>query len=170
MTKDGPPDVLVIDVANQTRYVVDPDLVTRLVRTVLEAEGVSWGELGVQFVGEHHIRLLNRDHMHEDHVTDVLAFPLERSLLVDGRPVRREPEREDDAPPRLLGDVVVCLLRAESQARRAKLPLALEVALLLVHGTLHVVGYDHDADAGQMALRQAQLLEAVAWEGLVAQG
>jgi len=159
---------LVVEVDNQTRFRVDAAAVGRLVRIVLKAEKVARGELGVQFVGEHHMRLLNREHRAEDHVTDVLAFPLERAVLVDGVPVRRPAHDDEDGVPRLLGDVVVCLRQAERQASRATLPLALEVALLLVHGTLHVVGYDHDVDAGQMALRQAELLEVADWEGLVA--
>ena len=158
-----------VEVLNQTRFVVDAAAVARLACGVLVAEGVTWGELGVQFVGEHHVRLLNRDHLGDDHVTDVLAFPLETILLREGTPVRREPDPADDTP-RLLGDVVICLAQAARQAARAKLPLALEVALLLVHGTLHVVGYDHDADVGQMALRQAEILDGVVWEGIVAQG
>ena len=47
------------------------------------------------------------------------------------------------------------------------LPPALEVAVLLVHGTLHLLGYDHEIDAGQMALRQAELLELVSGRALV---
>jgi probable rRNA maturation factor len=161
---------LAVEVLKHTRYAVDEDLVSRAALHVLQAEGVSHGELGVQFVGEHHMRLLNRDHRGEDHVTDVLAFPLERSLLHKGVPVRREPDPDPDGAPRLLGDVIVCLVQAERQAARAKVPLEQEVALLLVHGTLHVVGYDHEADTGQMALRQARLLEEVVAEGIVAQG
>ena len=160
---------LTVEVLNQTRFAVDAVVVERLALHVLRAEGIAFGELGVQFVGEHHMRLLNRDHRGEDHVTDVLAFPLERSLLRDGVPVRHEPEADPDGGPRLLGDVVVCLAQAERQATRAKLPLELEVALLIVHGTLHIVGYDHEVDAGQMALRQAQLLEEVSAVGIVAQ-
>ena len=72
-----------------------------------------------------------------------------------------------DGPPRLLGDVVVCARQALRQARAAGLPPAAELAVLLVHGTLHLLGYDHETDAGQMALRQAELLETARWEGLV---
>jgi rRNA maturation RNase YbeY len=70
--------------------------------------------------------------------------------------------------PRPLGDVVVCLKRAERQADEAGLPLSLETAMLLVHGILHVLGYDHEADAGQMAVRQAEIFESLDWVGLVA--
>ena len=74
-------------------------------------------------------------------------------------------------PPRLLGDVVVCARQALRQARAAGTPLAFEIAMLLVHGTLHVLGYDHEADAGEMALRQARHprrreLGAPAWPSL----
>jgi len=64
--------------------------------------------------------------------------------------------------------VVICARRALRQARAAGLPPAAELAVLLVHGTLHLLGYDHETDAGQMALRQAEVLELVSWEGLLA--
>jgi probable rRNA maturation factor len=70
-------------------------------------------------------------------------------------------------PPLLLGDIVVCARRALAQAAGDRLPPSFEVAVLLAHGTLHLLGYDHETDAGQMALRQAEVLEQVEWEGLV---
>ena len=70
-------------------------------------------------------------------------------------------------PPLLLGDIVICARRALDQARADDLPPSLEVAVLLAHGALHLLGYDHETDAGQMALRQAEVLELVDWEGLV---
>ena len=70
-------------------------------------------------------------------------------------------------PPLMLGDIVVCTRRALAQAAEDELPPSLEVAVLLAHGTLHLLGYDHETDAGQMALRQAEVLELVDWEGLV---
>ena len=101
--------------------------VARLARHVLEAEGVTRGELGVQFVGEHHMRLLNRDHRGEDHVTDVLAFPLERDAAA-----RREsrcaasptPSRDDEraAPARRRGRLPAS--RPSARRRGPKLPLA----------------------------------------------
>jgi probable rRNA maturation factor len=69
--------------------------------------------------------------------------------------------------PRLLGDVVVCSRRAATQALAAGTPLAFEIAMLLVHGTLHVLGYDHERDAGEMALRQARHLDDASWEHLL---
>jgi probable rRNA maturation factor len=63
--------------------------------------------------------------------------------------------------------VVICARQALRQARADGLPPALELAVLLAHGTLHLLGYDHEADAGQMALRQAEVLELVSWEDLL---
>ena len=73
----------------------------------------------------------------------------------------------DEPPPRLLGDVVVCARQALRQARADDLPPAFEVSLLVVHGLLHLLGHDHEVDAGQMALRQAELLQQIDWESVL---
>jgi probable rRNA maturation factor len=179
-----------VEVVDLTRLAVDPAEVARLAARVLSAEGVRDGELGVRFVGARRMRALNRDHLGHDEVTDVLSFPLEEGDEIEagGAPGGRRagadddpgawaaaagdgsPVTGDDSPdhmPRLLGDVVVCPLRAAAQARAAGRPLALEIAALLVHGTLHVVGYDHETDAGEMAAREARLLDEVDWEHLL---
>jgi rRNA maturation RNase YbeY len=161
-------DALQIEVRNDTRYRVDAAAVAALARGALRAEGVTAAELGVGFIGELRMRSLNRAHLSADFVTDVLAFPLEGSGE-DAAAARPGATSGDGEPvPRLLGDVVVCLKRAERQAAAGGLPLGLEAAVLLVHGILHVLGHDHETDAGQMALRQAEILESLAWDGLVA--
>ena len=152
-----------VEVFNRTRVPVDEEAVARLVAHVLEAEGVDDAESSVEFVGERRIRALNAEHRGEDRVTDVLSFPLERAGEEPGPAAAGGPS----GPPRLLGDVVVCARQALRQARADALPPALELAVLLVHGTLHLLGHDHETDAGQMALRQAGLLELVDWEALV---
>jgi len=91
-----------------------------LARRVLAAEGVEDGELGIAFVGADEMRALKRDHLGIDESTDVLSFPL------DGR---------GDVPagvPRALGDVVLCPEVVGDDWRGP-----------LVHGLLHVLGYDH---------------------------
>jgi rRNA maturation RNase YbeY len=174
---------LSIEVVNLTRLAVDPAEVTRLLGGVLESEGVTAGELGVRFVGVRRMRELNRDYLGHDEVTDVLAFPLEGDEAPagvdgfgsdgpepDGADLGADADAADDAAtdvPRLLGDVVVCSRRAATQALAAGTPLAFEIAMLLVHGTLHVLGYDHERDAGEMALRQARHLDDASWEHLL---
>ena len=154
-----------VEVFNGTRVDVDCEAVALLVARVLEAEAVRDAELSVIFVGERRIRALNRDHRGKDEVTDVLSFPLEDA---DEEPagVAADEDGPPD-PPRLLGDVVVCARQALRQARADSLPPAFELAVLLAHGALHLLGYDHEVDAGEMALRQAEVLELVAWEGLL---
>ena len=173
----------VVEVVNGTRTAVDEELVARLVARVLDAEGVRGAEVAVAFVGEARIRALNREHRGLDEVTDVLSFPLEEwetpaagtaspaagaaSAAPDLGDVAEASVAGTGGPPLLLGDIVICARRALEQARGDDLPPSLEVAVLLAHGTLHLLGYDHETDAGQMALRQAEVLELVDWEGIV---
>ena len=156
-----------VEVVNGTRVALDREAVAQLVARVLEAEEVCDAEVSVLFVGERRIRALNRDHRGTDEITDVLSFPLEDA---DEELEGADEELEGagpEAPPRLLGDVVVCARQALRQAHADSLPPAFELAVLLTHGTLHLLGYDHEVDAGEMALRQAEVLELVAWEGLL---
>jgi len=171
-----------VEVVNLTSVAIDPEVVTGLVAGVLGGEGVTSGELGVRFVGARRMRALNRDYLGHDEVTDVLAFPLEDAVdglgvgpgaagrvgaAAAGDPGEGSGDGSAPAAPRLLGDVVVCPRRAVAQARAAGTPLAFEIAMLLVHGTLHVLGYDHETDAGEMALRQARHLDDASWERLL---
>ena len=148
-------DGVVVEVTDATRSRVDRERVRALAAYVLAEEGIDEGELGVHLVGERRIRALNREHRGLDEVTDVLSFPL---------------EDEDEEPmvgvPRLLGDVVLCPVQARRQALADGTPPAFETALLIVHGVLHVLGWDHEDDPGPMALRQGELLAAFDWTGL----
>jgi probable rRNA maturation factor len=102
-------------------------------------------ELTVVLTDSSRIRRLNARFAGEDQVTDVLAFPA-------GEPRRKSPSR-------YLGDVVVALPRARAQARRRGVPLPHEVSLLTIHGTLHLLGYDHARPAQQ---RRMWALQAAA--------
>jgi probable rRNA maturation factor len=159
--------VNLVEVFNGTRVALDDEAVARLVARVLEAEGVRDAELAVEFVGEGRIRTLNAEYRGADEVTDVLSFPLEDEGETPASADAQSGGPEAVHPPRLLGDVVVCARQALRQARADGLPPALELAVLLAHGTLHLLGYDHEVDAGRMALRQAEVLELVDWEALV---
>ncbi|HSL94633.1 MAG TPA: rRNA maturation RNase YbeY [Thermoleophilia bacterium] len=155
-----------VEVVNRTRVPVDAGAVAALVGAVLAAEGVYGAEIGVAFVGDGRMRALNREHRGLDRVTDGLSFPLEAAdELVAWRELEAAPP--GDVPPRLLGDVVVGARQALRQARAHDVPPAFELALLLVHGVLHVLGHDHETDAGGMALRQGELLAALDWERLL---
>ena len=113
---------------------VPPELRDAVGRT-LEMAGVDEGHISVALVDEERIRELNREHRGIDHPTDVLAFPF------DGA--------SDVAGPRELGDVVICPAQASD---------VLEAA---VHGTLHLCGFDHETDDGEMLRLQVRLLEGL---------
>jgi probable rRNA maturation factor len=112
-----------VEVENRSGAGVDEAGAVALARQVLEAEGVTDGELGLAFVEPEEIRRLKREHLGIDEPTDALAFPID---ALDELP---------DGLPRQLGDVVVCL-QVVGEAWRAP----------LVHAVLHLLGYDHGAE------------------------
>jgi probable rRNA maturation factor len=112
--------VITVETDNRSGEAVEADEAEALAARVLADEGVTEGELGIAWVGGEEMRTLKREHLGIDEVTDVLSFPL------DGR---------DDIPdgvPRALGDVVLCPAVVGAEWRGP-----------LVHGLLHLLGYDH---------------------------
>ena len=101
----------------------------------LAAAGVRDGHLAIAVVGPEEMRALNLRHRGRDRPTDVLSFP------VDGA--------GESAGPRELGDVVICPEAAHG----------LELEEAVVHGVLHLVGYDHERDDGQMLDLQARIMD-----------
>lgn len=153
-------DVAVYGTDEQSAREVDVARWVELARQVLVAEGVRGdAELSLLFVDEQAIAELNKRFMEKDGPTDVLAFPLDEP--VSGRwpdagttgPDRDDPD-EDDLPL-LLGDVVVCPAVAYRQAPEHAGTYDDEIALLVVHGVLHVLGHDH-AEADEAAVMQAR--------------
>jgi rRNA maturation RNase YbeY len=129
---------------------LDPASVERLVQAVLDDLGVEAPcSLSVSLVDDDAIRRLNREHRGLDEVTDVLSFPVD---ALD--PLPPEMERE-------LGDVVISLAQARRQAVEAGVSEQEELTSLVVHGVLHLAGFDHETDAGEMFERQDRLLDAL---------
>jgi len=102
------------------------------VEATLVAAGVADGHLSLELVDEDRIRELNRDHRDRDRPTDVLSFPIDGPGPSPG--------------PRELGDVVICLEHTQDPVEAA------------VHGVLHLCGYDHEADDGEMLAVQSEVL------------
>jgi probable rRNA maturation factor len=131
-----------VAIENHSGWRVDEPAAAAVVRSALAAEGVDSGEVGLAFVDERRIAELNAQHRGKPSATDVLSFPIDgRALLPEG-------------VPRQLGDLVVCPAVASAEGT--------PIATLLVHGALHLVGYDHETDAGAMLVRQKELLSEVA--------
>jgi probable rRNA maturation factor len=106
------------------------------VAAALAAAGVADGHLALELVGSERIRELNAEHRGLDEPTDVLSFPIDGAEEVPG--------------PRELGDVVICPEHTADLTEAA------------VHGVLHLCGYDHETDAGEMLALQARVLEGLA--------
>ncbi len=123
--------------ANEQDVPLDEPHLAALARHVLEAEDVDpAAELSILFVGSDHIRRLNARYAGDDYATDVLAFPM----------------MEDDEESVVLGDVVVCPEIAQANAAKAGGTLEGELRTLVVHGTLHLLGYDHQNDTQRAAM------------------
>ena len=118
----------------------------RLAERVLVAVGEARSELSLELVGDGRMRRLNRQYRDKDRTTDVLAFAM----------------RESSSPvSTLLGDVVISLPTARRQAEEGGRSLSEELAWLLIHGVLHLCGYDHEqspAEARRMKLRERKVL------------
>jgi probable rRNA maturation factor len=169
---EGEPEVFVAD--EQNAVAIDPARWSDLVRAVLVDEGVRGNtELSLLFVDELSITELNERFMGVDGPTDVLAFPIDASeieIVATRAPATIGPDRSPGDPaelPLLLGDVVVCPTVAARQAPDHAGTVDDELALLIVHGVLHVLGHDHhEADeTAVMRARERALLEAHHWHG-----
>jgi len=115
--------VIEVEVENRSGRVLDDEAVRAVALETLAAEGIGDGDLGVALVGRDEMRTLKREHLGFDEATDVLSFPIDaRDVLPEGL-------------PRQLGDVVLCPDVVGAEWRRP-----------LVHGLLHLLGYDHGAE------------------------
>ena len=124
--------MIAVEVENRSGARIDEGAAATLARETLAAEGIAEGDLGIAFVGADEMRGLKREHLGIDEPTDVLSFP------IDGR----EPLAE--GVPRQLGDVVLC---PDVVGEEWRWPL--------VHGLLHLLGYDHGAE---MTRREQELV------------
>jgi len=134
----------------QHKVSIETSFIRDVVMSALRIEGYPQpSDVSVALVDDAYIRVLNREYRGVDQPTDVLAFPMER-------------DRGPRAHP-ALGDLVISLERAREQARQFKHPIRREVALLAVHGLLHLLGYEDDSEAGASTMwsKQKQLLERI---------
>lgn len=134
------------------------DTLTRLAELVLESEGLDDAtEMTLMLVTDDVISGYNQQFMDREGPTDVLAFPLEHAT--PGKP----PQRTLNGPPLNLGDVIISPAYVGRQASSNGTDPSDELALMVVHGTLHLLGYDHpdDSTAEAMETRERDLLAKV---------
>jgi len=134
----------------QNKIPIDHDFIRVLVSETLRLQGYrNPPDVSVALVDNAYIQVLNAEYRGVDQPTDVLAFPMEPDEYASGEPA--------------LGDIVISVERAREQARQFKHPLRREVALLCVHGLLHLLGYEDETEAGASAMwsKQKELLEKI---------
>lgn len=146
--KDGEIEVL----NRQRARAIDRVAVGRLVRAVLDRIGRQDATLTVTFIRDRAMHQLNREYRGLDKPTDVLSFAYQ--------------EVEDDAPPSPeeaghLGDVVISVETAERYAGELGLTFERELEHLVIHGALHLAGYDHETDDGEMIHLERRLRRAL---------
>jgi probable rRNA maturation factor len=124
--------VVVVEVENRSGAEVDEAAAVELAQRVLAAEGIDEGELGLAFVPPEESRALKQEHLGIDEATDVLSFPL------DGR------DKLPAGLPRALGDLVICPQVVGDSWRQP-----------LVHGLLHLLGYEHGEEMEEREWRLA---------------
>jgi probable rRNA maturation factor len=122
------------------------DRLRRVIAGCLESVGRSESEVHLLITGDDRIRALNRRYRDIDRATDVLSFP-DGDLLPSG--------------VTLLGEIVISLDTARRQARELGHDELRELAELALHGVLHLLGYDHDNDRGQMNALEIELREEI---------
>ena len=147
---------MLIHMQSQVRRITfDQARLERSVRAILADVGETSAELGVLFVGDQRMRSLNRRYRGKDRTTDILAFAMREA-------VRPQASR---LTPDILGDVVISAPTAWRQAKEAGWSLDEELVCLLIHGILHLCGYDHERgekEARRMHRRERMILRSLA--------
>ena len=132
----------------ESEFPFQQDLLERAANTALEYSGKTLdSELTIVLTNDARLQELNRDYLGIDAPTDVLSFPAS--------------ELDPETGARYIGDILISVARAESQATTAGHPLESEVQLLVVHGVLHLLGHDHAEamEKARMWKAQAEVLE-----------
>ena len=142
-----------VEITPSIRTGLAVDILERAALAVLEHQSAD-GDLTIVLTDDEQLHELNREYLGIDTPTDVLSFPAS--------------ETDPETARRYLGDILISVPRAEEQARAAGHMLEAEVQLLVVHGALHLLGYDH-AEAEEKAhmwKAQSQILERLGLSGI----
>lgn len=126
-----------IELNNLTTVSIDEEFLKKITEKILEGENKKELDLSIALIGQGRIRELNKKYKKKNRVTDVLAFPESKVLLEKFRvgPIKKI---------RGLGEIVICLREVKKNAKRFDLTFERELARVLIHGILHLLGYDHE--------------------------
>ncbi|MBZ0168347.1 MAG: rRNA maturation RNase YbeY [Kofleriaceae bacterium] len=133
-----------MQVTNRQRKIrLDTSFLKKVADTTLARAGVNEAECGLTLVGDRAMTRLNRQYRGKAAPTDVLSFPMREGPFAS-------------LSPHLLGDVVISAETADRQARAAGRPLRDELAALLIHGILHLLGYDHQTPSEARRMKRLE--------------
>jgi len=135
----------------QSRHKIDPEIIRHKAQAILNALDCPDSELSILVVDDPQITALNSEYLDRTGPTNVIAFPMQEGAFTD-------------ISPQLLGDVVISTDTAAREAAAAGIGLEEHLLYLLVHGILHLFGYDHETSASEaqrMAARTDQLLALI---------
>jgi probable rRNA maturation factor len=142
----------------QRRLPVETRKLRRVAERTLDALGFPASELSVLVVGDRTIRRLNRDYLGRDKATNVISFAMQEGEFAE-------------LNPDLLGDVVISADTAAREAAEGGIPFPDRLAFLLLHGILHLTGFDHErsgeAEAARMEEKEREIFSLLKTEGLV---
>lgn len=138
---------------------LDPSWMQSIARQVLAAQGAGAEvELSLVIATEERVKQLNRDYLGRDEPTDVLAFSAREEVGADLPPFVQPPDGVLH-----LGEVIISYPQAAIQAKENQHPVKKELAILIIHGVLHLLGYEHDKPEleHQMRAREAEILSHI---------
>lgn len=129
---------MAVEITNRTRRALKASLITKAVETTLRFGKIK-GDVSVVIVGDATIRRLNKIYRKKDKVTDVLSFR----------------EAEAEMPMRgFVGELIIDSLQIERQAIKFKHSVSWELAFIVIHGTLHLIGYEDDTERGRVLMEK----------------
>lgn len=144
-----------IEINNLTKTRIEEKRLKQAAEAALKEIKKEKAEVSLALVGEKRMRALNKMYRGEDKPTDVLSF----SQIERGKKFVKAPEKNIR-----LGEVVICLAVARKQAKRSKHSLLKELIILLIHGILHLAGYEHERsarEAKRMEKIQSKIMEII---------
>ncbi len=129
--------------STQRKITINKKAITYLAKQVLKIKNIGGAELSILFVGKRRIRGLNKRYRRIDRATDVLAFSMREGTNAN-------------LHPQILGDLVICPEIAEESARLRKTTKKREIQLYLIHGILHLLGYNDSDKKGRSLMEKEQ--------------
>ena len=133
---------MIIEIKNlQTKILISPPSVKAVVRKILKKEGIAHACLSIAFVTSRKVKAINLKYLRHNYATDIITFDL----------------REHKAPKIMNGEIIISAEMAAANAREFKVPIKKEISLCVIHGILHLLGYDDHSPAQIKKMRAKEL-------------